>query len=111
MKKSPMWASLIRAAKGEASRSEARGIVLRTTPPTRLRRATSPCTGEALGEVRLPCGEVHSTSGGHVNETIQEKAPLCKGGCLREQAGGLFFLLQPLRLAYGEPPPLTQGRL
>ena len=35
-----------------------------TTPPSWLRHATSPCTGEALGEVRPPCGELRSNSGG-----------------------------------------------
>ena len=37
------------------------------------------------------------------------KAPLCKGSCRRSRLRDCS-LLQPFRLAYGEPPPLTQGR-
>ena len=108
-----------------------------TTPPGCLRQPTSPYTGEAISWERLalkplPCtGEAVKLGAACVEtapllkEPIKTKvavsAPLCKGSwqsaALTEGLLMYFFafmcfsaLQQPLRVACGNPPPLTQGR-
>ena len=60
-------------AKGGVSAMRRQGDCFFTALPSRLRRATSPYTGEAY----------------------VEKSPLCKGGCLRYAETGGLFLYSP----------------